>query len=49
MKIIFAIVDKVLTNDLIRRIHMLGDNLDLDPGILITAQDLFYSAGSIDF
>jgi len=49
MKVITAIVDKEITNDLIRKIHMLGKNMDLEPGILIAAQDLFYSAGSIDF
>lgn len=49
MKNITAVVDKDITNDLIRKIHMLSKNMDLEPGILITAQDLFYSAGSIDF
>jgi mannitol/fructose-specific phosphotransferase system IIA component (Ntr-type) len=49
MRIIIAIVDKTMSNDIIRRIHMLGRNTELEPGILITAQDLFYTAGTIDF
>ncbi|MBN2532402.1 MAG: PTS sugar transporter subunit IIA [Spirochaetales bacterium] len=49
MKIVYAVIDKSLSNDVIRRINMIGKAGELGPGVLITAQDLFYTAGSIDF
>lgn len=46
-KIIFAIVNKNLMNDTLRRIKMLKDADK--PGMLVTVHDLIYWDGSIDF
>ena len=43
--IILAVVDKGLCNDIIRRISLVVDNLDREPGVLVSVQDLLYSAG----
>ena len=48
-RIITAILDKAKCNDLIRRIHSSIPKNESDSGLLITAQDLFYSNGSLDF
>lgn len=47
-RIILAVVDKSLSNDIIRQINTLSSSSD-EPGILITVQELFYSSGSINF
>ena len=47
-RIILAIVDKGLCNDVIRRINLVSDTPELDPGILISVQDLLYSSGSLE-
>ncbi len=48
-RIIIAVVDKTAVNDTIRRINMIAENIENEPGILITVQDLLYTSGSINF
>jgi PTS system nitrogen regulatory IIA component len=48
-RIILAVVDQHLTNDVIRRINMVQDTLEEDPGVMIAVQDLSYSSGSVAF
>jgi len=48
-RVIIAVVRRELSNDVIRRIHMVAENLEKEPGVLITVQDLFYTSGSIEF
>ena len=47
-RVIFTVVEKGLTNDVIRRIHSLIENFE-EGGVLITVSDLYYSSGSINF
>jgi hypothetical protein len=47
--VIMAVVDKDLSNEVIRRINMVCENIDTEPGVLVTVHDLSYSAGSIEF
>ncbi|MBA7696256.1 hypothetical protein ES703_104899 [subsurface metagenome] len=47
-RIIVAVVDSDLCNDVIRRINMIADTIK-EEGVLITVQDLTYSSGSIEF
>lgn len=46
-RIILALVDKDRCNDLIRRLHMIAD--PQEGGVLITAQELMYAGGSLEF
>jgi mannitol/fructose-specific phosphotransferase system IIA component (Ntr-type) len=48
-RIILAIVDRDLCNDVIRRIHTVVEDIEEAPGVLITVQELFYSSGSLEF
>ena len=48
-RIISAVVSRELTNEVIRRIHMIVDHIDEEPGVLIAVQELFYTAGSLEF
>ena len=48
-RIILAVVDKGMGNDIIRRINLLVDSLENKTGVLITVQDLSYTGGSLDF
>ncbi|KPJ87209.1 MAG: hypothetical protein AMS17_09165 [Spirochaetes bacterium DG_61] len=48
-RLILAIVNKELSNDVIRRIHTVAEKLEREPGILIAVQDLFYTSGLIEF
>ena len=48
-RIILAVVDKELSNDVIRRINMIVDDIEKEWGVLITVQDLSYTSGSIEF
>ncbi|MBN2552378.1 MAG: PTS sugar transporter subunit IIA [Spirochaetales bacterium] len=48
-RLILAVVDKELCNDVIRRIHTVVEDVESEPGVLITVQDLFYSSGSLEF
>ena len=48
-RIILAVVDKALSNDVIRRINMVAEDIEKEEGILIAVQDLFYTSGSIEF
>jgi len=48
-KIIVAVVHKGLSNDVIRRINLIADNIEKEPGVLVAVQDLIYTSGSIEF
>lgn len=48
-KIICAVVDKNLCNDLIRRISMVAEILEEKPGVMIAVQDLLFCVGSLEF
>ena len=48
-RIIVAVIAKSKCNDVIRRIHMLSDDIGSEPGILITVNELTYAGGSIEF
>ncbi|MBN1696886.1 MAG: PTS sugar transporter subunit IIA [Spirochaetales bacterium] len=48
-KIIIAVVDKTLANNVIRKINTTVETIEKESGILITANELFYSNGQIDF
>ncbi|MFW6361514.1 MAG: PTS sugar transporter subunit IIA [Spirochaetota bacterium] len=48
-RLIRAIVPKGRCNNLIRQINLIEDTYADNPGILITAQELMYASGSIDF
>lgn len=45
--VILAVVDKGLTNETVRRIETVTGHLDERSGVVLTVQDLFYSAGSL--
>ena len=46
-KVILAVVDKGLTNDMLRRIEGITGPLDECSGVMVIVQELFYSAGSL--
>ena len=48
-RVILAVVDRDLCNDIIRRINMVSDTLSDEPGVLIAVQELFYTSGSVAF
>ena len=48
-RVILAVVSKELSNDVIRRIHTVAENIEKESGILIAVQDLFYTSGLIEF
>jgi mannitol/fructose-specific phosphotransferase system IIA component (Ntr-type) len=48
-RLILAVVDRDLSNDVIRRIHTVVEDVDNKPGVLIAVQELFYSSGSLEF
>ena len=49
-RLILAVVDRDLCNDVIRRIHTVVEYLQQNkPGVLITVQELFYCSGSLEF
>lgn len=48
-RIILAVVEKELCNDIIRRINLIVDDIDRESGVLITVHDLSYTSGSLDF
>ena len=48
-RVIIAIVDKKLSNNIIRRINTIVDNIEKESGVLVTANELFYTNGCIDF
>ena len=47
-RVIAAVVEKGLTNELVRRVETRTGDLDKRSGIMVTVQDLFYTAGSLD-
>jgi PTS system nitrogen regulatory IIA component len=48
-RLILAVVDRDLSNDVIRRIHTAVEDLENTAGVLVTVQELFYSSGRLDF
>jgi PTS system nitrogen regulatory IIA component len=48
-RIILALVEKDLCNDVIRRIQTLVEDLEDRPGVLVAVQELMYTAGSLEF
>jgi len=46
-RVIFAVINKNLMNDSLRRINLLNE--DNTPGLLVTVQDIIYLDGAIDF
>jgi hypothetical protein len=48
-KIIVAVVNKGLSNEVIRRIHVIADDIANKPGVLIAVQELTYTSGIIEF
>lgn len=48
-KVIIAVVDKHFSNDVIRRINTAVPDIERNPGVMITANELFYTNGSINF
>jgi len=47
-RIVVAAVDKKLTNDTLRRIEAITGPLDDARDVLVTVQDIFYAAGSVE-
>jgi PTS system nitrogen regulatory IIA component len=47
-KILLAVVDRGLTNEMIRRIESITGDLDQRTGVMLMVQELFYSAGALD-
>jgi len=48
-RLIQTMVPKAHCNNLIRQINMIEDTFADNPGVLVTAQELMYASGSIDF
>lgn len=48
-RLIQTVMPKGRCNDIIRRINLIEDSYAENPGIMITAQELLYASGSIDF
>jgi mannitol/fructose-specific phosphotransferase system IIA component (Ntr-type) len=48
-RLIQAVLPRSKCNNLIRRINLIEDSFAPDPGIMITAVELMYASGSIDF
>ena len=48
-RLILAVVEKDLCNDVVRRIHTVVEDVEDNPGVLITVQELFYSSGALEF
>jgi len=46
-QLIVAVVDRGLTNETVRRIETAAGGLDRRTGVLVTVQDVFYSAGAL--
>lgn len=46
-RLIIAVVEKRLTNEVLRRIEGITGNLDECQGVLVTVQEIFYSAGCL--
>jgi mannitol/fructose-specific phosphotransferase system IIA component (Ntr-type) len=49
VKLIYAVVDKKIMNEMVRQIHQLADTKKGGAGVLITAHDLLYTDGALDF
>ncbi len=48
LKIIVAVVEKHLQNEIIRRVNTIVSDIEEEPGVLVTAQDLTYTVGSLE-
>jgi mannitol/fructose-specific phosphotransferase system IIA component (Ntr-type) len=47
-RIIVAVVDKDLCNEVVRRIDTIAEGVDQSTGLMVVAQDLFYTSGSLE-
>jgi mannitol/fructose-specific phosphotransferase system IIA component (Ntr-type) len=48
-RIIIAVVNKELCNDVIRRINMVSEDIESGSDVLIAVQDLIFSSGAVEF
>jgi mannitol/fructose-specific phosphotransferase system IIA component (Ntr-type) len=48
-RIILSVVEKGVCNDIIRRINLIVDDINRNPGVLVSVQDLMFTGGSLDF
>lgn len=48
-RIIIACVDRVMCNDIVRRINIIAGDIEEESGILIAVHDLSFVSGSLDF
>lgn len=48
-RIIVVVVSKGVCNDIIRRINLIVGDINRNPGVLISVQDLEYTGGSLEF
>ena len=46
-RIIIAVVDKKLSNEIVRRVETVAGDLGKVAGVMVTVQDISYSAGSL--
>lgn len=49
LKIIVAVVEKHLQNEIIRRVNTIVTDIEDEPGVLVTVQDLTYTVGSLEY
>jgi PTS system nitrogen regulatory IIA component len=47
-RLIVTVVDRKLTNEILRRIETIAGNLNETTGVMVTVQDISYSAGSLE-
>jgi len=47
-RILVAVVDKDLCNEVIRRISTIADEGEEQTGLMVAAQDLFYTSGTLE-
>ncbi len=47
-RLLLAVTEKSRCNDLIRRINLLSDHIEEQPGVLVTVYDLMYAGGSVE-
>lgn len=48
-RLILAVVDQQISNDVVRRLHVEVKDLGRKPGIMVTVQPLLYHSGSLSF
>lgn len=48
-RLVLAVVDRSACNETIRRLNIVADTLEGEPGVLITVQELYYSSGALQY